>query len=82
MIPKIIHYCWFGGGEKPAVAKKCIESWKKFCPDFEIHEWNEDNCDYLAIPFMAEAYQAQYYNEALSLYCIVFGFIPVFLYWA
>lgn len=59
MIPKIIHYCWFGGGEKPAVAKKCIESWKKFCPDFEIHEWNEDNCDYLAIPFMAEAYQAK-----------------------
>lgn len=43
MIPKIIHYCWFGGGEKPAVAKKCIESWKKFCPDYEIIEWNEDN---------------------------------------
>ncbi len=61
MIPKIIHYCWFGGGEKPAVAKKCIESWKKFCPDFEIHEWNEDNCDYLAIPFMAEAYRAKKY---------------------
>ena len=64
MIPKIIHYCWFGGGEKPAVAKKCIESWKKFCPDFEIHEWNEDNCDYLAIPFMAEAYQAKKYAFA------------------
>ena len=43
MIPKIIHYCWFGGGEKPALAKKCIESWKKFCPDYEIIEWNEDN---------------------------------------
>lgn len=46
MIPKIIHYCWFGRGEKPELAKKCIASWKKFCPDFEIREWNEDNCDY------------------------------------
>ena len=50
MIPKIIHYCWFGRGEKPELAKKCIASWRKFCPDFEIREWNEDNCDYLAMP--------------------------------
>jgi hypothetical protein len=61
MIPKIIHYCWFGHGEKPELAKKCIASWQKFCPDFEIREWNEDNCDYLAIPFMAEAYAAKKY---------------------
>ena len=61
MIPKIIHYCWFGRGEKPELAKKCITSWKKFCPDFEICEWNEDNCDYLAMPFMAEAYAAKKY---------------------
>ena len=61
MIPKIIHYCWFGHGEKPELAKKCIASWKKFCPDFEIREWNEDNCDYLAMPFMAEAYAAKKY---------------------
>ena len=61
MIPKIIHYCWFGRGEKPGLAKKCIASWKKFCPDFEIREWNEDNCDYLAMPFMAEAYAAKKY---------------------
>lgn len=59
MIPKIIHYCWFGRGEKPELAKKCIASWRKFCPDFEIREWNEDNCDYLAMPFMAEAYAAK-----------------------
>lgn len=45
MIPKKIHYCWFGRGEKPKLAKKCIESWKKFCPDYEIIEWNEDNFD-------------------------------------
>lgn len=45
MIPKIIHYCWFGGNEKPKLAKKCIASWKKFCPDYEIVEWNEQNFD-------------------------------------
>lgn len=61
MIPKIIHYCWFGRGEKPALAKKCIASWHKFCPDFEIREWTEDNCDYLAMPFMAEAYATKKY---------------------
>ena len=61
MLSKIIHYCWFGRGEKPALAKKCIASWRKFCPDFEIREWNEDNCDYLSMPFMAEAYAAKKY---------------------
>ncbi|MBR1675819.1 MAG: glycosyl transferase [Clostridia bacterium] len=45
MIPKKIHYCWFGRGEKSKLAKKCIDSWKKFCPDYEIIEWNEDNFD-------------------------------------
>lgn len=45
MIPKTIHYCWFGRGEKPKLAQKCIASWKKFCPDYEIIEWNEDNFD-------------------------------------
>lgn len=51
MIPKIIHYCWFGRGEKPQLAKKCIASWKKYCPDFEIKEWNEDNYDVNAHPY-------------------------------
>ena len=45
MIPKKIHYCWFGRNEKPKLAKKCIASWKKYCPDYEIIEWNEDNFD-------------------------------------
>ena len=45
MIPKKIHYCWFGRGEKPKLARRCIASWKKFCPDYEIIEWNEDNYD-------------------------------------
>ncbi|MBP9988485.1 MAG: glycosyl transferase [Ruminococcus sp.] len=45
MILKKIHYCWFGNGEKNKKVKKCIESWKKFCPDYEIIEWNEKNFD-------------------------------------
>jgi hypothetical protein len=43
MIPKKIHYCWFGRNPKPKLAEKCIASWKKYCPDYEIIEWNEDN---------------------------------------
>lgn len=45
MIPKKIHYCWFGKAEKTNLAKKCIVSWKKYCPDYEIIEWNENNFD-------------------------------------
>lgn len=45
MIPKIIHYCWFGGKELPPLAKKCIASWEKFCPGWQIIQWNEDNFD-------------------------------------
>ena len=45
MIPKIIHYCWFGRNEKSQLARKCIKSWKKYCPDYKIIEWNEDNFD-------------------------------------
>lgn len=59
MIPKIIHYCWFGKNPLPESAKKCIESWKKYCPDFEIMEHNEDNYDISKHPYMKEAYDAQ-----------------------
>ncbi|HBI93590.1 MAG TPA: glycosyl transferase [Terrisporobacter glycolicus] len=51
MIPKIIHYCWFGRGAKPKLAKKCIESWKKYCPDYRIIEWNEDNFEVEKYPY-------------------------------
>ena len=51
VIPKKIHYCWFGRGEKPKLAKRCIASWKKYCPDYEIIEWNEDNFDIAAFPY-------------------------------
>lgn len=56
MIPKIIHYCWFGGNKMPSRAKKYIESWKKFCPDYEIREWNEDNFDISSNQYVYEAY--------------------------
>lgn len=54
---KYIHYCWFGGKPLPKLAKKCIKSWKKFLPDFEIIEWNESNVNLEECPFIKEAYE-------------------------
>ncbi|MEI3219550.1 MAG: glycosyltransferase [Lachnoclostridium sp.] len=59
MIPKVIHYCWFGRGKMPELANKCIESWKKYCPDYEIIEWNEDNFDINCCPYVKEAYESK-----------------------
>lgn len=61
MIPKIIHYCWFGGNPLPESAKRNIASWKKYCPDYEIKEWNENNFDVNCMPFVKEAYEAKKY---------------------
>lgn len=61
MIPKIIHYCWFGGNPLPEDAQKCIASWKKFMPDYEIKEWNESNFDVNITPYTKEAYEARKY---------------------
>jgi len=61
MLPKIIHYCWFGRNPLPAEAEKCIASWRKYLPDYEIKEWNEDNFDVNIIPYTAEAYEAGKY---------------------
>ena len=61
MIPKIIHYCWFGHNPLPPLAIKCIESWRKYLPDYEIKEWNEDNFDVNAIPYTKEAYAVKKY---------------------
>ena len=61
MIPKKIHYFWFGGNEKPAKVQKCIDSWKKYCPDYEIIEWNESNFDIHCMPFVEQAYDAKKY---------------------
>lgn len=57
MIEKTIHYCWFGGNPLPKLAIKCIESWQKFCPDYKIVEWNENNFDINICPYVAEAYE-------------------------
>ena len=59
MIPKKIHYCWVGGAPLPESAKKCIKSWRKYCPDYEIIEWNESNYDFTSADYMKEAYEAK-----------------------
>ena len=57
-IPKVIHYCWFGKGKMPKLAKKCIKSWKKYCPDYEFVLHTEDNFDMTQNRYMREAYEA------------------------
>lgn len=61
MIPKIIHYCWFGGKPLPEIALKCIESWKKYLPDYEIKEWNESSFDVNINRFTYDAYTLEQY---------------------
>ena len=65
MIPKKLHYCWFGGKEMPDKYKRYMESWYKFCPDYEIIEWNESNYDVTKCKYMQEAYERK-----------VWGFVP------
>ena len=57
-IPRIIHYCWFGGKEKPEIVKRCIKSWKDILVDYEIKEWNESNFDINSNLFVKQAYEA------------------------
>ena len=61
MIPKTIHYCWFGGNPKPRLAEKCIASWKKYCPDYEIIEWNEENFDVCMNGYTRMCYEQKKY---------------------
>ena len=58
MIPRKIHYCWFGRGEMPQAAKDCIASWQRMMPDWEYKLWNEDNFDVNSTPYAKEAYEA------------------------
>lgn len=67
MIPKIIHYCWFGGNPLPNSVKKCIKSWRKYCPDYQIIEWNEHNYDLSRNQYMLDAYREKKW-----------GFVPDF----
>ena len=59
MIPKIIHFCWFGDKKMPRMARKCLNSWKKYCPDYEIKLWNEENFDLDTNKYVREAYEAK-----------------------
>lgn len=59
MIPKIIHFCWFSGEEKPDLVLKCIKSWKKHMPDWEIREWGPDSFDFNSVPYVADAVKAK-----------------------
>ena len=73
MIPKKIHYCWFGRGEMPQLAKDCIASWHKYMPDWEYKLWNEDNFDVNKIPYTAEAYAAKrfaFVTDYVRLYAL------------
>lgn len=73
MIPKVIHYCWFGGKPKPKLAKKCIKSWKKHLPDYVLKEWNEQNFDINSNRYVKEAYEARKYafvTDYVRLYAL------------
>jgi hypothetical protein len=59
MIPKVIHYCWFGRGPMPKLALKCIDSWKTYLPDYQLKLWSENNFDLDMNSYAHEAYQAR-----------------------
>lgn len=65
---KTIHYCWFGKNPKPELILKCMKSWKKYCPDYEIIEWNEENFDINCCDYVREAYEAKKW-AFVSDYC-------------
>ena len=72
-IPKIIHYCWFGGKPLSNIAQKCISSWKKYCPDYEVREWNEKNFNINENLYVKEAYMMgkwAFITDYVRLYAI------------
>ena len=72
-IPKVINYCWFGGKQKNKLIKKCIKSWKKYCPDYEIIEWNEENFDINLNHYVSQAYEEKkwaFVSDYVRLYVI------------
>lgn len=74
MIPKVIHYCWFGGNSFPPLAEKCIESWKKYCPDYKIVRWDEGNFNLNYNDYVKEAYEAKkwaFITDVVRLYALV-----------
>lgn len=74
MIPKIIHYCWFGGKPKPDTVVKYMESWKEFLIDYEFVEWNEDNFDLDLYPYVRQAYETgkfAFVTDVVRLYALL-----------
>lgn len=72
-IPKIIHYCWFGGNKLSGLSHKCIESWKKNCPDYEIIRWDENNFDIKYNRYVKEAYESKnwaFVSDYVRLYVV------------
>lgn len=72
-IPKIIHYCWFGGNPLPEDAKRYMKSWEKYCPEYEIVEWNESNFDINSVPYVKEAYEEKkwaFVTDYVRLYAL------------
>ena len=73
MIPRIIHYCWFGRGPMPELALRCIDSWHKFMPDYQYKLWNEDNFDIESVPYVKEAYESRkfaFVTDYVRLYAL------------
>ena len=73
MIPKVIHYCWFGRGQMPELALKCIESWHKYLPGYTMKLWNEDSFDINSVPYVKEAYEARkfaFVTDYIRLYAL------------
>lgn len=74
LIPKRIHYCWFGGNPLPESARKCIATWKQYCPNYEIIEWNESNFDINCCEYVREAHEAgkwAFVSDVARLYALV-----------
>ena len=73
MIPKIIHYCWFGRGKMPELAEHCLASWRKFLPDYELKLWNEDSFDVNRLRFTRQAYERRkfaFVTDYVRLYAL------------
>lgn len=73
MIPKVVHYCWFGRGKKTELVIKCINSWKRILSDYEVKEWNEDNFDLDMYPYAREAYNSckfAFVTDVVRLYVL------------
>lgn len=73
MIPKKIHYCWFGRGQMPELAISCIKSWREKLPDYEIIEWNEDNFDINSNEYVKQAYESKkfaFVTDYVRLYAL------------